>query len=399
MKRFALVAGLVTLFVGLIAMPGSAASFDDTNPCPASGPLLVCPAGQVGQPFSLQLRALAGCDNYRWEATNGGLPSGLKLSSSGLVSGTPTSSGSTEPWLTVHDLTAAEGGPSWCGGDNHSERQFVFSVTAGLSIQSQSVPGGTVGLPYSQTLTALSITNTAQPGSPASASWTIQSGNLPAGVTFSSAGVLSGTPTTEGSYTFVVRAVAGGTSDTETETLVVRQPVVVNSPFRGAAPQKSEVGIPFTAAQTASGGNGTFTWALASGSSLPTGLVLGPDGSISGTPALPGRFTFALNVTDGEGRVVAVNGTLVVAAKLAITTLKLKPTKVRAAYRATITTVGGVAPVTWSVRGKLPAGVTFGKKLHLLIGTPRKKGTYRVTVQALDALGAAAQKTLTLVVK
>jgi large repetitive protein len=400
MKRFTLLAAFAALLVGVVATPGSAASFDDTTPCPAQGPLLVCPAGQVGQLYSLQLRALAGCDIYRWEITNGGLPAGLSISSSGLITGTPTSSGGTEPWITVHDLTAAEGGNGWCGGDNHSERQFAFTVAAGLSIQNQSVPGGTVGQPYSQTLTALAITNTSQPGSPASATWSIQSGTLPAGVTFSSAGVLSGTPTTEGSYTFVVRAVGGSdTSDTETETLVVRQPVVVNSPFQGALTQKSEVGIPFTATQTATGGNGTFTWALASGSSLPAGLALGSDGSISGTPALPGRFTFAMGVTDGEGRVVTVNGTLVVAAKLAITTLKLKPAKVRTAYRATITTLGGVAPATWSVRGKLPAGVTFGKKLHLLIGTPRKKGTYRLTVQAVDALGVTAQKTLTLVVK
>jgi hypothetical protein len=397
MKRFALIAGFVALLVGVIATPGSAASFDDSKPCPASGPLLVCPAGQVGQPFSLQLRAQYGCDTYRWEITNGGLPSGLRMSSSGLVTGTPTSSGTTQPWVTVHDLTAAEGGPPWCGGDNKSERQFVFNVNPGLSIQNQSVQGGTIGQPYSQTLTALSITNTTQPGSPASASWSIQSGNLPAGVALSTAGVLSGTPTTEGSYTFVVRATGGGgTSDTETETLVVRQPVVVSSPFRGA--QKSEVGIPFTAAQTATGGNGTFTWTLASGS-LPAGLALAADGAVSGTPTTPGRFAFVIRVTDGEGRVVTVGGTLVVAAKFQIRSLKLKPAKVGAAYRATIATAGGVAPAAWSVRGKLPAGVTFGKRLHLLIGTPTKAGTYRVTVQAVDALGAKAQKTLTLVVR
>ena len=399
MKRFALIAAFAALLVGVVATPGSAASFDDTNPCPADGPLLVCPTMQVGQPVSLQLRALAGCDIYRWEVTNGGLPSGLSMSSSGLVTGTPTASGSTQPWMTVHDLTAPEGGNSWCGGDNKSERQFVFNVSAGLGIQNQSVPGATIGQPYSQTFTALAITSTNPvQGSPASATWTIQSGNLPDGVTLSSAGVLSGTPTTEGSYTFVVRAAGGGgVSDTETETLVVRQPLVVSSPFRGLA-QKSEVGIPFSATQTATGGNGTFTWSLESGSA-PAGLELAPDGTISGTPASPGRFAFVMRVTDGEGRVATVNATLVVAPKFVITSLKLKPAKAGAAYRSTITTVGGVAPATWSVRGKLPAGVTFGKRLHLFIGIPKKAGKYRVTVQAVDALGARAQKTFTLVVK
>ena len=179
MKRLALIAGLAALLAGVVAMPGSAASFDDTKPCPASGPLLVCPAGQVGQAYNLQLRALYGCDTYRWEITNGGLPDGLSISSSGLITGVAKSSTTVQPWVTVHDLTASEGGPPWCGGDNHSERQFVFTINPGLSIQDQSVPGGTIGQPYSKTLTAVAITSTTQPGSPTTASWSIQSGSLP----------------------------------------------------------------------------------------------------------------------------------------------------------------------------------------------------------------------------
>lgn len=397
MKRYALIFGLVVLLVGVVATPSSAASFDDTIPCPASGPLLVCPSGQVGQPYTLQLRALGGCDLYRWEIPNGSVPAGLTMSSSGLITGTPTAVTDTSPWLTVHDLLPSEGGYPWCGGDNHSERQFVFHVAPGLSIQNQSVPGGTVGQPYSVTLTALSVTNTNPvQGSPAAATWTVQSGNLPAGVTLSSQGQLSGTPTTEGSYQFVVRAQAGGVSDTETETLVVRQPLVVSSPFQRAA-TKSEVGVPFTAEQTATGGNGTFTWTLARGS-LPVGVELAPSGTLSGIPATPGRFAFALRVTDGEGRVVTVNGTLVVAAKLTITSLKLKPAKVGRAYRAAIAKVGGVAPTVWTVRGKLPKNVKLASKLGIFLGTPKTAGKFRVTVQAVDALGVKAQKTLILVV-
>ncbi|MDX6414225.1 MAG: hypothetical protein QOH23_1635 [Gaiellaceae bacterium] len=397
MKRYALIFGLAALLAGVVAMPSSAASFDDSNPCPASGPLLVCPSGQVGQPYSLQLRALGGCDLYRWEITNGSLPPGLTMSSSGLITGTPTAAADTSPWMTVHDLLPSEGGYPWCGGDNHSERQFVFHVTPGLSIQNQSVPGGTIGQPYSVTLTALSVTNTNPvQGSPAVATWTVQSGSLPAGVNLSSQGQLTGTPSAEGSYTFVVRAQAGGVTDTETETLVVRQPLVVSSPFRGTAP-KAEVGVTFTAAQTATGGNGAFTWTLASGS-LPAGLQLAADGTLAGTPAAPGRFALAMRVTDGEGRVATVNGTLVVAAKLTIKTLKLKSAAVGRAYRAAIAKTGGVAPTAWTVRGKLPKGVKFASKLGIFLGAPSRAGKFRVTVRAVDALGVKAQKTLTLTV-
>jgi hypothetical protein len=316
------------------------------------------------------------------------------------VTGIPTSSGGTEPWMTVHDLTASEGGPSWCGGDNKSERQFVFTVAPGLSIQNQSVPGGTVGQPYSVTFTALAITNTNPvQGSPATATWSVQSGSLPPGVSLSPQGQLSGTPTGEGTFQFVVRAQSGGgVSDTETETLVVRQPITVTSAFAQRPAPKAEVGVQFTAQHTASGGEGTFTWSIAEGA-LPAGLVLAPDGTVTGTPTLAGRFAFAVAVTDRESRTARVNATLVVAPKLAITTLKLLPAKVGRAYRGKVAKVGGVAPTIWTVRGKLPKGLKFAPKLGLFLGAPSQKGTFRVTVQALDALGVKAQKTLTLTVR
>ena len=397
MKRFALIATLAVLCCGVYAGPGSAASFDDTNPCPAQGPLLVCPAGEVGQPYSVQLRALAGFDQYWWEFTNGGLPAGLTMSSSGLITGVPTATGETDPWVQVHDLTADMGGYSWCGGDNKSQRQFVFTVSPGLSIQQQSVPGGTIGQPYSQQLTALSVTSlNPVVGSPAQATWSIKSGSLPAGVNLSSAGLLSGTPTAEGSYTFVVQANGGGNSvDTETETLTVRQPMTVTSQLTGAV--KAEVGVSFGAKDTAAGGSGTFTWSVSKGA-LPSGLTLGADGAVSGTPAIAGRYTFTLTVTDSEARTKDIAVTMVVAGKLAFTKVKLKAAKAGAAYRAKVGPTGGVAPVTLTIRGKAPKGMKI-TKTGLLLGTTKAKGTYRFTVTARDALGVSAKTTLTLVVK
>jgi hypothetical protein len=394
LKRLAFTAAFALLLTGVIAMPGSAASFDDSTPCPASGPLLVCPAGQVGQPYNLQLIARQGCDLYRWEIVNGSLPAGLSMSSSGKITGVPTAATEVIPWVIVHDLLPSEGGYSWCIGDNHSERQFVFRVGPGLSIQDQSVPGGTIGQAYSKQLTVWSVTglNPVQ-GGPTAATWSIASGSLPPGVNFSSSGLLSGTPTSEGSYTFVVKAAGGGTStDTETETLVVRQPIA----FTAAVP-KSEVGLPLTVKPTATGGSGTYTWSVSKGV-LPTGVTLANDGTISGAPTLPGRYAFTLTVTDSESRSKSVDVTLVVKAKLAFKTLKLKNATAGVAYRSTIVTSGGVAPLTWTVRGKLPKGFRIGTT-GLLFGTPTKAGTYRITVTVTDSLEAVAKKTLTLVVK
>ena len=50
----------------------------------------------------------------------------------------------------------------------------------------------------------------------------------------------------------------------------------------------------------------------------------------------------------------------------------------------------------WTLHGKLPAGVRFSPKLGTLSGTPKKAGTYKVKVEARDALGAKSKKTLAL---
>jgi hypothetical protein len=402
LKRIVFIVALVALCAGVAAGSGTAASFDDTHPCPASGALLVCPAAQVGQPYNLQLIALAGCDTYWWEFTNGGLPPGLSMSSSGLITGTPSATGSTEPWVQVHDLTATMGGPPWCGGDNASQRQFVFNTVAGLSIQQQSVPGGTINKPYSQQLTAISITslNPVQ-GSPAQATWSIKSGSLPAGVTLSSSGLLSGTPTAEGSYTFVVQAVGGGNAtDTETETLTIRQPIVATTPVAaGQLGPKEEVGVHLQVAQTATGGAGTFTWSVTSGA-LPTGVNLnGADGTLSGTPTAAGRFAFVETVKDQEGRTSTVNAAIVVAPKLTISTLRLKLAKAGAAYRFTVAKLGGAPPTTWTVRGKLPQGLKFAARTGTLIGAPKKAGKYALTFTAVDSLDVKASRKLTLTVR
>jgi hypothetical protein len=60
--------------------------------------------------------------------------------------------------------------------------------------------------------------------------------------------------------------------------------------------------------------------------------------------------------------------------------------------------VGGVAPLTWKIGGKLPKGFKV-TRTGLLLGTPKAAGTYRFTVTVRDALGVSAKTTVTLVVK
>jgi Flp pilus assembly secretin CpaC len=63
----------------------------------------------------------------------------------------------------------------------------------------------------------------------------------------------------------------------------------------------AQLGVPYSLQLSASGGVTPYTWSLAAGSTLPTGLTLSPAGVISGTPTTSGSFTFTATVTDLAG--------------------------------------------------------------------------------------------------
>ena len=82
---------------------------------------------------------------------------------------------------------------------------------------------------------------------------------------------------------------------------------------------------------------------------------------------------------------------LIVAPRLAIKTRSLKAARLGSAYGARLTTAGGAKPLKWKlVSGKLPLGVRFAPRLGTFVGTPHRGGTFRVVVEASDALGAKA---------
>jgi hypothetical protein len=403
MKRFALIVTVAALVAGLAATPGSTASFDDSRPCPADGPLLVCPTMYVGQPVQLQLIALRGCDVYRWEIVNGALPPGLSMSSSGLVSGTPTAAGQTIPWVWVHDLTASEGGPSWCGGDNHSERQFVFTVVGGggaptpapppqpaLQITTSGLASATAGTAYAATLSA---------SGGGSITWTLSAGSLPAGVTLGSNGVLSGTPAGAGQYTFTVRVADGSRSASKQFELVVREKLSASAP----ADQTWEVGRPLQISIDAKGGAPGYSWKLSGTLPTKTGFIgdkgNGSTSTLQGVPAEAGTFPIVLTVTDASGASAEVKLTLTVAPKLQIATFTVGRAQVGKRYRLALVTRGGVGATSWALAtGSLPSGLTLNAETGVISGKARRTGRLWFTLVVTDALGAKAAMTYSLTV-
>jgi hypothetical protein len=395
---------------GIGATVAHALAFEDSAPCPVTidngAPLLVCPSGSIGTPYSVQLRGHGGCGPflpYEYRVLNGSLPPGLSLSSSGAITGQPTGAGSYRFWLEIADPQPARPG---CEFPSSAQREFSLTINSGLQIVTNNVPqNASVGLPYSATLQAQVVTSLNPPsGTPATgATWTVVSGvgtGLPPGLNLGD-GLISGTPTTEGAYSFRIQASLNGASHFQTYSLNVRKPLVATpaKPLATApSPTLWEVGLPFSAKLTPSGGSGTYTIALGTGS-LPTGLTLGPDGTISGTPSAAGVFSATVRFTDTEGRTLDYVAHFGVAARLAVSTVALKPGKVGRLYRARLVSTGGVPAKKWKVlAGPLPKGLRFDPTLGTLSGTPTKAGKYKVTFQVTDGLKVVAKKTFRIVV-
>jgi large repetitive protein len=403
--RVALSAAIVVIAAGVAATVASALAFDDAAPCPVTidngQPLFVCPSGSIATPYSVQVKARGGCEpEFTFRIINGALPGGLSMSSSGFISGTPTQAGKFRFWIQVHDLGPSEGGPAWCTVPKNAEREFTITINSALRLVTNTLPqNASVGAAYSATLQAVIVTDasTQTPVAPESLTWSVVAGALPPGLAVAN-GIISGTPTTEGAYQFQVQAALDASrKHSQTYSLNVRQPLTVTAPKPFATTPAStawEVGVPFSSKLAPAGGSGNYTFAIGSGS-LPSGLALAADGTVSGTPRTAGVYRATLRLSDDEGRTVDYAANFGVAARLAVSTLLLKPGKVGKLYRSRVAATGGVLPKAWRITaGKLPKGVRFDRQLGVLSGTPTKAGRYRLTFQVTDGLKVVAKKTL-----
>jgi hypothetical protein len=376
---------VVAAAIAGIAVPAAGALTFEDAVCPVGSgtQIKVCPQGSTGRAYSVQMqgRAGTGCVPYVHFSTTGALPPGLTMPSNGLISGTPTQAGSWTFWVAMQDIPASSGGVSWCGDSASTERQFSITILQGLQIvQSQST------LTPAQLETAYSLQFSATGA--ASPTWSVSSGSLPAGLTLnSSTGLLAGTPTATGDFTFKIMVAESGRSDTQTYTLSVVQRLKITAPASPAG----EVGIPFALALKSTGGGAAHTWSILQGT-LPTGLTLDPaTGAIAGTPSAPGSYPLKLQVTDSLGLTDTLDVPLKVAAKLSVVKKVLPAAKVGKVFRAKLAARGGVGPLKWHILGGrpgfLPAGIKFSAKIGEFSGTPTKAGVYRLRMQVVDKLG------------
>jgi len=223
--------------------------------------------------YSAQLAA-TGTAPITWTLQSGSLPTGLTLSSAGLISGTPTVANTFS--FTVKATNSA----------GSATRALGIIVETVPTITTTSLPNGKVNTTYSTTLSATGSTPI---------TWSLQSGTLPTGLSLSTAGVISGTPTAQGTSSFTVRATNAAGSATKVLSITITAPPKITTTLL----PNGSVGTPYNQTLTATGTT-PITWTYYG--PLPTGLTLSSDGKITGTPTAGGKFEFIAEATNSIGK-------------------------------------------------------------------------------------------------
>jgi len=340
---------------------------------PAPPPLSITtaslPAGALGQSYSQTLQATGGTGARTWSISAGTLPKGLDLNAgTGAISGTPTATGTSS--FTVRVADAA--------GQDTQDLSIAINASNPPNITTTTLPAGTVGQAYNQTLHAT--------GGVGTLAWTLAGGSLPAMLSLSPAGVISGTPTTAGTANFTVRVTDSlGQTDTQGVSVLINPaapppnpPSITTTTLPGGT-----VGQAYTQTLHATGGTGTLVWSL-SGGSLPAMLSLSPGGVISGTPTNAGNKDFTVKITDSLNQSDTQALSIAVGAALAITTNNLPDAHIGKAYNQTLQRSGGVAPFKWSVTPALPDGLDLNASTGQITGPaagPEGDDNFTFTVQ------------------
>lgn len=266
------------------------------------------PNGINGTPYNQTISVTGGVSPLTFKLASGSLPAGLTLNvTTGTILGRPTATTATS---STFQVSVTDNGTVPITVVSPFTYTIVISPAPTLSIATTSMPGATIGVPYSFRVSS-------QGGIPP-ISWNY-TGTLPPGLQMDlSTGIVSGTPvkqtgvTYPATYAFSVSAMDSSIPSQTAPPASLSISVFTQTTLKIstlALPQGT-VATPYSASVVATGGVPPYTWSLVSGQ-LPPGLTLATqtNGSalISGTPTLQTDSTFTLQVTDSGSQTATTN--------------------------------------------------------------------------------------------
>ena len=339
------------------------------------GPTMV-PVGAAGLAYTdTTFTATGGTGPYTFTSI-GTLPNGMSFTN-GTLGGTPLQSGN----FTISVIAADADGFAGIA-------QFLLTINCASIVVSPvnpQLPSGTAGQAYSQTVTAV--------GGSEPYGFIISTGTLPPGLTLSSSGTLSGTPTGFGLFNFTVRATDSNNCFGERAYTLHICGIILPT----ASVAAGTTGVAYNQTITASGGASPYSFAV-SGGNLPPSLSLNSSGALSGTPTQSGSFNFTVIATDALGCTGAQNYTLTVNCQsVTVNPASLPNGFVGTAYNQSLTAAGGTAPYTFTVAvGDLPDGLSLSSG-GIFSGALTTTGTFSFTVITTDANGCQGLRAYTVI--
>lgn len=265
----------------------------------------------------------------------------------------------------------------------------TVTVTApALVLSPTNLPGGTANVAYSQTLSA---TNGTSPYS-----FAVTGGVLPSGLTLSTSGALSGTPTTQGSETFEVTSTdTYGATGTQSYTLdiAIAAPIVADvSAIIDANSTDTPISLDLA-------GGTADSVSVVTSAQHGTAVASGTSIAYTPTPGYSGIDTFTYAATNSTGTSVAATVTVTVSKPtLGITPTTLPGGVANSSYSQTLSASSGTAPYSFTVTsGDLPDGLTLSSD-GTLSGSPTADGSQTFEITATDSLGATGSQSYTLAI-
>ncbi len=344
------------------------------------------PTVLIGQPYATTVGGSGGITPYTWSVTPS-LPANLLFDqTTGVITGTPAAQGTTSHTFTLQDSSSP------VQTVQTSLSLTINTAPAVLSITTTSLPNGTVGQAYNQTVQAT--------GGTGALTWSIVAGTLPQNLSLNpTTGAISGTPNAAGTSSFTVRvADTAGQADTQALSILINSPTPPN--ITTTTLPGGTVGLAYSQPLQATGGTGTLVWSRSAGS-LPANLALSSAGTIAGTPTNTGTSNFTVMVTDAlsQSDTQPLSITISAApAPLTITTTTLPGGTVGLAYNQTLQATGGTGTRIWSLSvGSLPANLALSSA-GVISGTPTNTGTSNFTVRVTDALSQSDTQPLSIMI-